>query len=201
MLYRYFLLLLNGTCCMYTAISRKVVAKTLHATIPKGNMRYDQYTCSWHCSCRTYFCCFPLAHMSMASLPFFEISLKTSDLKTTHNTFRDCRVHFFRQPFSKQLYKHDRSAAALAKQLRFNHKWLTFNKHDKSAFTMTTNVVNLFLICSRRIHCRCGFVALFLSLPCDDFEYKLPILILNSAINPWVHAFFKRDIIYRFSQG
>ena len=23
----------------------------------------------------------------------------------THNTFRDCRVHFFRQPFSKELYK------------------------------------------------------------------------------------------------
>ena len=30
----------------YTAISRKVVAKTVHATIPKGNMGYDQYTCS-----------------------------------------------------------------------------------------------------------------------------------------------------------
>ena len=24
--------------------------------------------------------------------------------QTTHNTFRDCRVHFFRQTFSKQLY-------------------------------------------------------------------------------------------------
>ena len=30
----------------YTAISRKVVAKTVHVTIPKGNMGYDQYTCS-----------------------------------------------------------------------------------------------------------------------------------------------------------
>ena len=27
-----------------TAISRKVVGKTLHATIPKGNTGYDQYT-------------------------------------------------------------------------------------------------------------------------------------------------------------
>ena len=27
----------------YTAISRKVVGKNVHATIPKGNMRYDQY--------------------------------------------------------------------------------------------------------------------------------------------------------------
>ena len=28
----------------YTAISRKVVGKNVHATIPKGNMGYDQYT-------------------------------------------------------------------------------------------------------------------------------------------------------------
>ena len=28
----------------YTAISRKFVGKTVHATIPKGNMGYDQYT-------------------------------------------------------------------------------------------------------------------------------------------------------------
>ena len=27
----------------YTAISRKVVRKNMHATIPKGNMGYDQY--------------------------------------------------------------------------------------------------------------------------------------------------------------
>ena len=29
---------------LYTAISRKVIGKTVHATIPKGNMGYDQYT-------------------------------------------------------------------------------------------------------------------------------------------------------------
>ena len=28
----------------YTAISRMAVGKTVHATIPKGNMGYDQYT-------------------------------------------------------------------------------------------------------------------------------------------------------------
>ena len=28
----------------HTAISRKVVGKHVHATIPKGNMGYDQYT-------------------------------------------------------------------------------------------------------------------------------------------------------------
>ena len=28
----------------YTGISRKVVGKNVHATIPKGDMGYDQYT-------------------------------------------------------------------------------------------------------------------------------------------------------------
>ena len=32
-----------GECC-YTAISRNVVGKNLHATIPNVNMDYDQYT-------------------------------------------------------------------------------------------------------------------------------------------------------------
>ena len=29
---------------LFTLISRKVVEKNVHATIPKGNMGYDQYT-------------------------------------------------------------------------------------------------------------------------------------------------------------
>ena len=29
---------------LFTLISRKVVGKNVHATIPKGNMGYDQYT-------------------------------------------------------------------------------------------------------------------------------------------------------------
>ena len=29
---------------LYTAILRKVVAKNVHATIPEGNMGYNQYT-------------------------------------------------------------------------------------------------------------------------------------------------------------
>ena len=34
----------EGTQQMFTAISRKVVGKTMHATIPKGNMGYDVCT-------------------------------------------------------------------------------------------------------------------------------------------------------------
>ena len=44
-------------------------------------MGYDQYSCSWHCSCRTYFCCFPLALANILPWPlltaillnFFEV--------------------------------------------------------------------------------------------------------------------------------
>ena len=66
--------------------------------------RLSEKQCSWHCSCWTYFCCLPSALANIRAwplVPFFQISLKNSELKTTHNTFRDCRVHFFRQPFSK----------------------------------------------------------------------------------------------------
>ena len=92
------------SCLEYTAISRKVVGKNVRATVPKGNMGYDHYTVPDDRSRRTYFCCFPLALANICSwplVPFFQNSLKNRALKTTHNTFRDCCVHFFRQPFSK----------------------------------------------------------------------------------------------------
>ena len=82
---------------LFTAVSRKVVGKNVHATIPKGTMGYNQYTVPWHRSFQTYFRCFPLALGNIRPwplMPFFQISLKKSELKTTHNTFRDCRVHF-----------------------------------------------------------------------------------------------------------
>ena len=53
-----------------------------------------------------WICC-PLALADIRPwplVPFFQISLKNSELKTTYNTFRDCRSHFFREPFSKKLY-------------------------------------------------------------------------------------------------
>ena len=99
---------LKDSSLSYTAISIKVVGKNVHATIPKSNMGYDQYTVPDTvavASCLTCFCRFPLALANIIHLwplvPFFRISLKNSELKTAHNTFRDCSVHFFRQPFSK----------------------------------------------------------------------------------------------------
>ena len=91
---------------IHTAISRKVVGKNVHATTTKGNVGYNQYTVPTNSSCQTYFCCFSLALVSIRPwplVPFFQISLENRADKTTHNTFQDCHVHFFRR-FSKQLY-------------------------------------------------------------------------------------------------
>ena len=98
------------------------------------------------------------------------------------------------------VYKQTRSSAILAKQLRFNHRGLTFQKYDKSAVVMLAAVVGFALVCSA-IFMRCDFLQFCVnhppqhSTPCkSDFAYKIPMLVLNSAINPLAYAFFKRDI-------
>ena len=91
------------------------------------------------------------------------------------------------------VYKHDRSSAALAKQLRFNHRDLTVRSQDRSAVTMMAIVIVVFLVCYG-IYLRCSLVLLLYNSRCNDEVYKIPMLVLNSAINPWAYAFFKRDI-------
>ena len=76
--------------------------KKLHATIPKGNMGYDQYTVPNTVAIEPTFVAFLIStrkHTAMASRAIvsnFFLFPKNSELKTTHNTFQDCRVHFFR---------------------------------------------------------------------------------------------------------
>ena len=101
--------------------------------------------------------------------------------------------------------RHDQSARTLAKQLRFNHQ-VSFKTHrEKSAVIMMGIVIGVFLVCYG-IHLRCGFLRLFQttrtsgSSPCKDENYKIPILVLNSAINPLAYAFFKRDIKKEFKR-
>ena len=43
-------------------------------------------------------------HTSMASRAILSDFFEEQLTQTTNNTFRDCRVYFFRQPFLKQLY-------------------------------------------------------------------------------------------------
>ena len=101
--------------------------------------------------------------------------------------------------------RHDQAARTLAKQLRFNHQ-VSFKTHrEKSAVIMMGIVIGVFLVCYG-IYLRCGFLLLFQTTrtsglsPCKDENYKIPILVLNSAINPLAYAFFKRDIKKEFKR-
>ena len=63
--------------CMCTAILRKVVGNNVHATIPKGNMGYDQYTVPDNVAVEPTFVDFPY-HSHTYDLSFFQISLENS---------------------------------------------------------------------------------------------------------------------------
>ena len=92
--------------------------------------------------------------------------------------------------------RHDRSARTLAKQLRFNHQMSFKTHHEKSAVIMMGIVIGVFLVCYG-MYLRCGFLLLS-SSPCGDKNYKIPVFVLNSAINPLAYAFCKRDIKKEF---
>ena len=93
----------------------------------------------------------------------------------------------------------------LAKQLRFNHQVSFKTHHEKSAVMMMGLVIGVFLVCYG-MYLRCSFLILFqtsttiTSSPCHDENYKIPVLVLNSAINPLAYAFFKRDIKKEFKR-
>ena len=59
--------------CSIQLFRERLSEKNAHPTIPKGNMGYDQYTVPDDCSCRTYFCCFPLALANTFPWPFVPI--------------------------------------------------------------------------------------------------------------------------------
>ena len=92
------------------------------------------------------------------------------------------------------VFKRNRAARLLAKQLRFNHQ-VFFKTQEKAAVIMMGIVIGLFLLCYG-IYLRCTFLRIFSAgqKPCSDQEFKIPILELNSAVNPLAYSFFKRDI-------
>ena len=89
-----------------------------------------------------------------------------------------------------------RAARMLANELRFNHR-VPFKTHEKATVKIMGIVVGLFLLCYG-IFIRCSIVSYPAS--CEDAEYKLPILVLNSAVNPFVYALLKRDINNEFKK-
>ena len=89
------------------------------------------------------------------------------------------------------VWKHDRSARTLGR--------ISFKTHnEKSAVIMMGIVIGVFVVCYG-IYLRCSLVVLFdTNASCKDQQYKIPVLVLNSAINPLSYAFFKRDIQKEF---
>ena len=84
-------------CTGYTVISRKVVGKNVYATTQTGSMGYDQYTVPDSVAIEPIvFVFLALANVRQWPLvPFFQISLRNSELKNTRNTFRGLsRAHF-----------------------------------------------------------------------------------------------------------
>ena len=97
------------------------------------------------------------------------------------------------------VWKHERSARTLTKQLRFNHQ-VSCKTEGKSAVKMMAVVICLFVI-GYGISLRCSFVHILNNdKPCNDLHYKVPVLVLNSAINPLAYAIFKRDIKKEFKR-
>ena len=107
--------------------------------------------------------------------------------------FLPCLILIFCFAFMLHVvWKHNRAARITAKQLRFNHRVL-FKTQEKSAVKIMAIVIGLFLVCYG-FYIRCTFLHSFNREPCNDKEYKIPLLVLNSAINPAAYAFYKRDI-------
>ena len=95
--------------------------------------------------------------------------------------------------------KHDRAARMLAKELGFNHR-VPFKTHEKATVKIMGIVVGLFLVCYG-IYIRCTIIAVVYSAAkCKDEAFKIPILVLNSAVNPFVYALLKRDINNEFKK-
>ena len=70
----------------YTAISKKVVRKKFARGNPERYYGIRSIHFSWHCRCRPYFSCFPLALATIRPwplVPFFQISLKNGEPQTT----------------------------------------------------------------------------------------------------------------------
>ena len=93
------------------------------------------------------------------------------------------------------LCKHDRAARLLARQLRFNNHALR-KPQEKTAVNIMAIVIGVFLACYA-VHLRCGFQIVFKNHNdklCDHDHVQVPLVVLNSAVNPLAYALFKRDI-------
>ena len=168
-----------------------VVKPLKYLTFMEGRRVIQMVSLSWT---------IPVAHRAVYALHKFRI-LKTTFLYYVVGylsfvcfEFLPCAMLIF--CFVSMLHvicKRNKTLRSLAKQSRFNHQ-VFFKTQEKSAVIMMGIVIGLFLLCYG-IYLRCTFVLIFSGHKlCNDHEFKIPILVLNSAVNPLAYSFFKRDI-------
>ena len=74
----------------------------MHVTILKGNMGYDQYAVPGTVAVEpTFVAFFEILQTYVHGLSCHSFKLLWRTVNSKPPTFRDCRVHFFQQPFSK----------------------------------------------------------------------------------------------------
>ena len=89
------------------------------------------------------------------------------------------------------VYKHKRQFHILTRQLRFNHR-VSYKSYEKCGVVLMS-VVSGFFLAYNVLSIRCG-ILIILSKSCLDSRFKIPVLVINSAVNPFAYAVFKRDI-------
>ena len=102
-----------------------------------------------------------------------------------------CMVIFCLVSILFVVYKHNQQFHILTRQLRFNYR-VSYKTYGKSAVILMS-VVSGFFLAYNVLAIRCG-ILIILNKWCLDSRYKIPVLVINSAINPFAYAFFKRDI-------
>ena len=102
-----------------------------------------------------------------------------------------CMVIFCLVSILFVVYKHNQQFHILTRQLRFNYR-VSYKTYEKSAVILMS-VVSGFFLAYNVLAIRCS-ILLILNKWCLDSRYKIPVLVINSAVNPFAYAFFKRDI-------
>ena len=102
-----------------------------------------------------------------------------------------CMVIFCLVSILFVVYKHNQQFHILTRQLRFNYR-VSYKTYGKSAVILMS-VVSGFFLAYNVLAIRCG-ILFFLNKGCSDSRYKIPMLVINSAVNPLAYASFKRDI-------
>ena len=113
---------------------------------------------------RSWFCNFFCYNGFKCNVSFTSHIMVLSICSTVIEIFFSCMLIYCFISMVTVVYRQIRSSAILAKQLRFNHRGLTFQKYDKSAVVMLAAVVGFALVCSA-IYMRCDFLQFFVNHP------------------------------------